>query len=328
MPVQESKIPKMCRHKAKNRAFVRLPVGEGKRTIYLGRWGSAEAQDAYDKLMTEWLGNDRQLSPAVAAAPGQAAGAYTVGDLAADFLEHAQRYYVKNGSPTDELGCFRSALKPVVEMYLELPADEFGPKTLMRVREKMIGLGWTRRYINSTTHRIKRAFRWAVAEEKIKGETWHRLAAVRNLTKGRSGAKDNPPVGPASQQVVEKILPLLSRQVRAMVELQLLTGARPGEVCMMRACDLADLTKPVWKYTPQSHKTEGHNQQRHIAIGPKSQEIIKGFLRVGKSDAYLFSPVDAMRELREQASAKGQITISFVEQVEHPQINAIEVVPQ
>ena len=37
---------------------------------------------------------------------------------------------------------------------------------------------------------------------------------------------------------VEAIQPFVARQVWAMVQLQRLTGMRPGEVCRMRMCDL------------------------------------------------------------------------------------------
>lgn len=58
MPVlNPTKMPSYCRHKGKNRAFVRL----GGETIYLGSYGSAASHEAYDKLIKEWLANGRTL---------------------------------------------------------------------------------------------------------------------------------------------------------------------------------------------------------------------------------------------------------------------------
>jgi integrase len=82
-----------------------------------------------------------------------------------------------------------------------------------------------------------------------------------------------------------------------MIELQLLTGMRPGEVVIMRACDLSDLEKPIWKYTPFAHKTEGHEIIRQIPLGPKAQQIIKQFLTTNPK-AFLFSPADAIADQR------------------------------
>ena len=52
-------------------------------------------------------------------------------------------------------------------------------------------------------------------------------------------------------------------QVWAMVELQRLSGMRPGEVVTMRTCDL-DTSGRVWAYTPESHKTEHHGREPAI----------------------------------------------------------------
>jgi integrase len=81
-----------------------------------------------------------------------------------------------------------------------------------------------------------------------------------------------------------------------MIQLQRLTGARPGEVCAVRACDI-DTAGPVWLYRPQSHKTKHRGKSRIIALGPKAQEVVKGFLKLDLQ-AYLFSPAEAMSALR------------------------------
>ena len=90
------------------------------------------------------------------------------------------------------------------------------------------------------------------------------------------------------------IKPFLSRQVWAMVELQRLTGMRPGEVCMMRACDI-DTTGRSWIYTPASHKTEHHGRERRIYLGPQAQKILRPWLR-SHLTSHLFSPAEAMAE--------------------------------
>jgi integrase len=81
-----------------------------------------------------------------------------------------------------------------------------------------------------------------------------------------------------------------------MVRLQLRTGARSGEIVVMRACDI-DMTGEVWFYRPAQHKTAHHGHRREIAIGPIAQEIVKEFLKPDTT-AYLFSPRDAVAERR------------------------------
>jgi integrase len=86
----------------------------------------------------------------------------------------------------------------------------------------------------------------------------------------------------------------VARQVWAMIELQRLTGMRPGEVCQMRTCDI-DTTRRVWTYVPQSHKTEHHGKKREIPIGPRAQAILRPWLKPVPT-AYLFSPQEATEE--------------------------------
>jgi integrase len=93
----------------------------------------------------------------------------------------------------------------------------------------------------------------------------------------------------------------LNHYIAAMVQVQLLTGMRLGEVCRLRGCDL-DMTGPVWLYRPGSdqapegqHKTAHHGHGRTVAIGPKAQSIIRPFLKLD-TRAYLFSPREAMEE--------------------------------
>src|SRR4051794_34532536 len=95
---------------------------------------------------------------------------------------------------------------------------------------------------------------------------------------------------------VEAIQPHISRQVWAMIQLQLLTGARSGEICMMRTCDI-DTKGRVWCYVPSTHKTEGYGRERRVYLGPKAIEIVKPWLRA-ELGAYLFSPAEAMTEKR------------------------------
>ena len=87
-----------------------------------------------------------------------------------------------------------------------------------------------------------------------------------------------------------------------MVELQRLTGMRPGEVVIMRAGDL-DRSGDVWVYAPSRHKTEHHDKAREIFIGPEGQEVLRPWLEAD-ARAYLFSPAEAMQERLPQRRAR------------------------
>jgi integrase len=79
-----------------------------------------------------------------------------------------------------------------------------------------------------------------------------------------------------------------------MIELQRLTGMRPGEVVIIRTGDL-DTAGRVWVYTPGSHKTEHHDKPRTVYLGPRAQEVLRPWLRTDLG-AYLFQPREAMAE--------------------------------
>jgi site-specific recombinase XerD len=122
----------------------------------------------------------------------------------------------------------------------------------------------------------------------------HGLKAVDGLKKGRCDVRESRPVKPVGDHFVDAIRPHVSRQVWTMVELQRLTGMRPGEVVIMRTMDI-NTTSSIWEYRPDSHKTEHHGKDRVIFIGPKAQEILKPWLNSALA-AYLFSPRESVAE--------------------------------
>jgi integrase len=79
-----------------------------------------------------------------------------------------------------------------------------------------------------------------------------------------------------------------------MIEVQRLTGMRPGEVCRMRTCDL-DTSGNVWVYTPADHKMLHRDRERIVYIGPRAQAVLRPWLKTDLG-AYLFSPAEARAE--------------------------------
>ena len=119
------------------------------------------------------------------------------------------------------------------------------------------------------------------------GGVAHALRELKGLKRGRGG-KELPRVKPVDDAAVDAVLSLVSAEVSAMIELQLITGMRPAEVCAMRAANL-DMGKQPWVYTPATHKTEHHDIERFIYLGPKAQKSLGPFLKVDLQ-AYLFDP--------------------------------------
>jgi integrase len=101
---------------------------------------------------------------------------------------------------------------------------------------------------------------------------------------------------------VDATLPHLPAVVADMVRFQRLCGARPGEVCGMRPCDV-DRSGDVWTYRPSSHKAEHHGKDRVVFLGPHAQEILTPYL-LRATDAYCFSPADSEKRRKEDRRAK------------------------
>jgi integrase len=268
----------------------------------------------YNRLISEWFANGQQALTGSVHTAG-----LTVNELALAYWKHAEQHYRRpDGSQTDEIHCLRAALRPIKFTHGHTFVKDFGPLALKAVRQRMIestdprsGRAWCRKSINLHISRLRSMFRWGVEQELIPPSVLHGLQAVRGLQKGRSPARETEPVRPVPETVVQATLPYVARTVRAMIELQQFTGMRPGEVVIIRGIDIM-LAVRIWIYRPGSdqshgaHKTAWRGHDRVIAIGPQAQEVIKPFLRTDLS-AYLFSPVDSLRELRTNRAAGEQL---------------------
>lgn len=285
-------VPSYRLHKQSGQAIVTLTDGLGGRhDKLLGKYNSAESRLEYARVIAEWEAAGRCLpKPEVRAAD------LSVNELILAYWRFAEGYYVKNGQPTSQLERVRLSLQPVKELYGHTPARNFGPLALKAVREQMVKAGWVRRYINQCIGCVRRMFRWAVGNELVPPSVFHGLQAVDGLKKGRCNSPESKPILPVKDEVVDATLPFLTRPVRAMVQVQRLGGMRPGEVVIMRPCDI-DRSGHVWTYRPESHKTEHHGRERLVFLGPKAQEVLQPFL-FRDPETYLFSPREAIAEFR------------------------------
>ena len=284
MPRKRRK-PAYFRHRPSGQARVRI---DGK-DHYLGPIDSDDSWTRYDALTEDWARRQTVSHSTL-----------TIDQLALRFLAYAKTYYVKNGQETTEVACIRGALRPLVRSCGTQLAAGFGPLKLKAVRESMIQAGGTRSTINKYVQRIRRLFRWAAENELVPVTVYQGVATVRGLAKGRTAAPETKPVKAVPLKSIEAIRPHVGRHVWGMVQLQLLTAARPGEVVSMRLGDL-DTGGPIWEYVPRSHKTEHRDKSRVIWIGPRGQAVLREFLSQAlaadlAAEAFLFSPTDAEAE--------------------------------
>jgi len=291
MPRCLNRNPRYSKHKASGQAVVTI---DG-RDFYLGPWNSKSSKAEYDRLIGQWLAAGRRL-------PASVAQDLSVAEVIERYLQFAKTYFRRpDGMPTSEVCLFKAALRPLNQLFGASSALEFGPLALDCCRQAMIQKNWSRSTINNHVTRVKAVFKWATAQQLIPPSVHQALATVSGLRQGRSQAKETEPVRPVADEIVEATLPHLTSIVAAMVQVQRLTGARPGEICSMRVGEI-DRSGEVWSYRPASHKTAFRGHQRLVPIGPKAQAVLTPFLMKLDPQAYLFDPAAAMAEVRRRRS--------------------------
>ncbi|MBW3600273.1 MAG: site-specific integrase [Planctomycetes bacterium] len=296
MPKLGSRVPKYRRHKASGQAVVTIAGHDH----YLGKYGTKASREEYGRLVKEWEAGDRGAIVRTSD--------LTIAELCRAYWRFAHGYYRKDGVPTGQLSCIRNGLRAIRRTYGRVQAADFGPLALKALQRELVEMGLSRSYINQNVGVVKRMFRWAVSEEMIPPAVLHALDSVPGLRNGRTAAIERAPVAPVDASLVDATLPHLPATVADMVRLQRLTGMRPGEVFVMRPCDI-DRAGEVWTYTPHSHKTQHHGRQRVVFIGPQAQKILRPYLLRGKDD-YCFTPADTVRKLRDARHAARKTPLS------------------
>jgi integrase len=243
-------------------------------------------------MIGEWLAAGRPTSLATQ-------NDLAVVELIVRYQRFAKSYYVKDGKPTGTTTNIAVALNMLKGSYGRTNVMEFGPLALKALRQKMIDADHSRPYVNKLVDYIRRMFRWAVTEELVPASVYQALQALPGLRKGRGAARETIPVKPVSEANVDATLPFLPAIVGDMVRFQRLTGCRPGEVCVLRPCDV-DMSGEVWRYRPESHKTEHLGRERVIFIGPRAQDVLRPYLLRDKT-GYCFVPAESERKRRQLA---------------------------
>lgn len=304
-----TKTPSYRVRKGYTQAIVTLTdSATGKRKdFWLGEYNTPESREAYHRVIALWEANARRFPPQEATRSNvlvQNSGP-CVSEIILEYWRWAQGYYRPK-----HVQSLAGALKLIKQYFGRSAAEQFGPNNLRLLRDAMIRgdasatpprSPWTRKYINSQIQRLRHMFKWAAAREFVPASVHQSLCTLESLRRGRSGAKENPRVGPVPQHFIDVVRRHFNRPVGALVELQLLTGARPGELLGLRAIDIEiDPKSEVWTYRPEVHKNSYREKDRVVYFGPKSQEVLRPFMADRATDTFLFSPIDAEATRRQK----------------------------
>lgn len=299
------------------RTVLRWPDGRVEHKS-LGHYGSPESYAEHARLVAEWRAAWGAVSDVTSNVRESVHGGpvRTVTELCASYWQAMSAE--KQGKA--DLANLKDALRPLKRLYGHTPAREFGPKALKALRLALVRgdwlthqekehrhhhnrpLGMSRRYLNRHLHRIRRLFAWAESEELVPAGTHHALLTVESLREGELGVREADDVPPAAPADVEAACRQLPPALAALVRVQLLSGARPGEVVRLTPGDLLrggsfELapglvldTGGCWVYAPAKHKTAYRNHRRVVLFGPRAQAVLAPLILGKAPDEPIFPP--------------------------------------
>lgn len=283
-------VPKLCHHKATSRAY----VWWNKKRQYLCAWNSPDRNKLYRAFLAK--------IDAAAALPIPADGEFTVAHLVLHFNQYARGQHPPSDRKNSEADLIKAALRPVVELFGDMLVSEFRAVHLRAVMSHFVDAGRCRNTVNKNRDRTLRAFSWGVEEEHVPPEVYGRIMRVKPLRPGQTIAPDLDPVEPVADEVVDRTLPLLTPIVATMVQLQRLSGIRPGNVCTICPSEIdqkTDAHRGIWRFAPRKHKNTSRKKKLVVVFGPRAQALLKPFLDRPK-DKPLFSPAESVAWQREQ----------------------------
>ncbi len=231
------------------------------------------------------------------------------------YLNWAKNYYRQPSMESDNI---RWALSPLLSYCGEIKAKDFTPKQLKLYRDHVISTyDWCISTINRRITTIVKMFQWAVSEEFVNSYTWQSLQSVESLKSRYCDRRIRliKKVMPIELDRVNLTLKHLSPTLQDMVNLQLLTAMRPGEMVKIRPENI-NRSGEIWLYTPkatsedgQDHKTAHYGHDRTICIGPKAQAILTKYLR-RPTGTFCFQPEEVVKSHREERYAARRTIIS------------------
>jgi integrase len=265
--------------------------------MLLGPYGSEESYREYERVLAEWRASNGRMADI---AHNPCLSDMTINELLLAFVDFAETHYRHlDGTPTGELENIKDAVRPLRKLYGHTLANEFSAAGLEAIQSELIQGGLARTTINARINRIRRVFKWGIRKGFVTPSVLQSLQTLPGLQRGRCRASEAPGILPVDETIVEKALRYMPRLVAAMVKVQLLSGCRPGEVVLMRSCDLTQ-GKTTWEYRPCFHKNEWRGKERKIQLGPQAQAVIKEFLKPEAPEEFLFCPRETVMRLHAQ----------------------------
>ena len=302
------RFPALCVQREKGRqdrfySWFPRPEG-GRKKIIFGPSTDPASRAKYEEMKSEWE-KERGEKTEAAQKTETIGNVPVVANLIGDFMIWARARYVRtDGTQTGRASSIWKSLKLFLIDYGTRPCDEITLDDLEAFQRRLDASGrYCRGTVNGIVYDVLSAFKWGI-HHRINGaryvspSTVGDLSFIEKLRRGACKSIDHPRRGAANISDVERTLPFLPPAIRTILRLTLLTGSRPGEIRILRPCDVREVSPDLWEYKPTRHKTERYGGERVIYFGPRAIAILNaeivGF--DGEPTDYLFRPKDAARD--------------------------------
>ena len=158
------------------------------------------------------------------------------------------------------------------------------------------------------------------------------LKEVKQLKMGQMSTLDKAKRCRVSEEEFRKVLQAVPTVVGDILQLIWCTGMRPYEACEIRAYDILTDDPECWLYIPGrgktpvgDHKTAHFGRVKVIPFTKEAQRILTPRITDFNSKDHIFSPEEAMEEIREWRHAGRQTPLSCgnrpgTNRKEHPMI--------
>lgn len=340
---KRSKLPVVRLFRPRRLAYIKI---KGHR-FYLGPWGDPCVEERYRAKVCELLG----IAPPVRVpmvTPVDRGGTIVV-----ELVEHlahayecwARDYYRKRDKPTaTALNVSR------VRQLLDLtrlgttPLHQVDGRWLLELQVRLITdtrLDLCRGTINDYVAIVVRMLKWGSTHKFVPGTVLPEIEAVPALRKGRSimpgvpaPREGKPKVEEAPRASIRAARRHLSRTLRIMLDLQLVTGMRPNEVCNISPQFLSHTKRRdvmIYRVPEEADKTDHVDErpQRRVYLGPRAMRLLRLAWPATPAE-YFFSPSDAESErmrLRRMAR-KTKVWESHSNEARRRRRRAIQIPPR
>lgn len=288
-------------------------------TFYLGRHNSAESFARYALLVKRYQEGGCKLPPEVTPewlrsvdiglgdivqTVDQSEEPITVSHVVEAYRAHVKVRYAFSQSERNRL---LQVCTVVDDEAGNLEADKFGPRLLLKMRSEWIESGKTRQYCNRLANAVVRMFKWAVSQELVDISTHQRLKTLEPLRIGETDAPETKPILPANLDHVRATAQHLPPQLKAVIRIMVVTGARPSEILTMKPAEI-DRSGDEWFYRPKQHKNAKRGKTRSIPLVGDAKEAVIDYLN-RDPDTYCFSPKEAVEwwNAQKRAARKSKV---------------------